>query len=188
MILGQRIRLRPVERDDLPRFVKWFSDPEVRTHLALHLPISQGQEEKWYEKNMLAGDTQAFAIDAQPADMAVGPWVHIGSCGFHDLEWRHRHGEIGIAIGARDFWNRGFGTDAITTLAGWGFDTLNLNRVWLRVFADNARAIRAYEKVGFQHEGRLRQDNFSHGAFRDTLLMGLLRSEWAAVPPLLPAP
>ena len=62
-------------------------------------------------------------------------------------------------------------------------------RVWLRVFADNARAIRAYEKVGFQHEGRLRQDNFSNGAFRDTLLMGLLRSEWAAaVPPLLPAP
>ena len=50
----------------------------------------------------------------------------------------------------------------------------------LRVFADNARAIRAYEKVGFQHEGRLRQDNFYNGAYRDTLLMGLLRSDWSA--------
>lgn len=184
MILGQRIRLRPVEKDDLPRFVKWFSDPEVRAHLAIHLPMSQGQEEKWYERNLTAGDAQAFAIDAQPADMAVGPWVHIGSCGFHSLETRHRHAELGIAIGARDFWGRGFGTDAVATLAGFGFNTLNFNRVWLRVFADNARAIHCYEKVGFVHEGRLRQDNYSAGAFRDTLLMGLLRGDWQ--PPVLP--
>jgi RimJ/RimL family protein N-acetyltransferase len=54
-----------------------------------------------------------------------------------------------------------------------------MNRVFLRVFADNARAIRCYEKVGFQHEGRLRQDNFNQGAYRDTLFMGLLRSDWA---------
>jgi RimJ/RimL family protein N-acetyltransferase len=65
------------------------------------------------------------------------------------------------------------------TLAGWGFNTLNLNRIFLRVFADNARAIRAYEKVGFQHEGRLRQDNYFNGGYRDTLLMGLLRADWS---------
>ena len=179
MMLGQRVRLRPVEKDDLPRFVKWFSDPDVRANLAMHLPMNQAQEERWYERNQTAGDTQAWAIDAQPADMAVGPWVHIGSCGFHDIQWRHRNGEIGIAIGARDYWNRGYGTDAVQTLVAWGFYTLNLNRIFLRVFADNDRAIRCYEKVGFQHEGRLREDNFSNGAYRDTLLMGVLRSDWA---------
>jgi diamine N-acetyltransferase len=182
MILGQRVRLRPVEKDDLPRFVKWFSDPDVRTNLALYLPMSLGQEEKWYERNLQASDTQAWAIDAQPADMAVGPWVHIGSCGFHHIEWRNRLAELGISIGARDYWNRGYGTDAVATLVSFGFNTLNLNRVWLRVFADNPRAIRCYEKVGFKLEGRLRQDNFNAGAYRDTLLMGLLRSDLSELP------
>jgi RimJ/RimL family protein N-acetyltransferase len=178
MILGQRIRLRPVEKDDLPRYVKWFSDPDVRANLAHYLPLSQAQEEKWFERNLQAGDTQSWAIDAQPDDMAVGPWMHIGSCGLHEIDWRNRNTELGIVIGSRDYWNRGYGTDAVATLAGWAFNTLNLHRIFLRVFADNTRAIRCYEKVGFQHEGRLRQDSFSNGAYRDTLLMGLLRSDW----------
>jgi RimJ/RimL family protein N-acetyltransferase len=67
----------------------------------------------------------------------------------------------------------------VQTLSGWGFDTLNLNRVFLRVFADNARAIRCYAKVGYQQEGRLRQHDFYNGAYRDVLIMGLLRGERA---------
>ena len=181
MILGQRVRLRPIEKDDLPRYVKWFSDPELRSYLSQHLPIGQAQEEKWFEQNLNGHDrnSQAWAIDVQPADMAVGPWVHIGGGGLHDIDWHHRWAELGIFIGARDYWGRGYGTDAVQTLSTWGFDTVNLNRVYLRVFADNARAIRCYEKVGYQHEGRLRQHNFNNGAYRDTLIMGLLRSEWS---------
>jgi RimJ/RimL family protein N-acetyltransferase len=178
MILGQRIRLRPVEKDDLPRFVKWLADPELRAHLASYLPLSQVQEERWFDRNVTAGDLQTWAIDAQPSDMAVGPWVHIGSCGYHHIDWRSRVGEVGILIGARDYWSKGYGTDAMQTLVAWGFYTLNLNRVCLRVFDDNPRAIRCYEKVGFQAEGRLRQDNFYNGAFRNTLIMGVLREDW----------
>lgn len=179
MILGQRIRLRPIEKDDLPRYVKWFSDPDLRGHLSQHLPISQAQEEKWFEQSLAIKDrnTQSFAIDAQPADMAVGPWVHIGGCGLNDIEWQHRWAELGIFIGARDYLGRGYGTDAVQTLSTWAFDSLNLNRVYLRVFAGNARAIRCYEKVGYQHEGQLRQHNFYNGAYRDVLLMGLLRGD-----------
>lgn len=178
MILGQRIRLRPVEKDDLPRFVKWFSNAELRGCLSMYLPLSQVQEERWFERNLGAGDTQTWAIDAQPADMAVGPWVHIGSCGFQSIDWRNRSGEVGIVIGAADYWGRGFGTDVTQTLVGWGFNTLNLNRIYLLVFADNARAIRCYEKVGFQIEGRQRQGNFYNGEYRDVLSMSVLRSEW----------
>jgi RimJ/RimL family protein N-acetyltransferase len=179
VILGQRIRLRPVEKDDLSRFVKWLADPELRNYLASHLPYSQVQEEKWFERNLMAGNEQTWALDAQPADMAVGPWVHIGSCGFHEINWRTRAGEVGIMIGARDYWGRGYGTDALQTLVAWGFYTLNLNRVQLRVFEDNPRAIRCYEKVGFQTEGRLRQGDYANGAYRDVLLMGVLRDDWA---------
>ena len=181
MMIGRRVRLRPVEKDDLPRFVKWFADPEVRTNLAMYMPLSQTQEERWYDRNLNAGDTQTWAIDTQPADMAIGPWVHIGGCGYHNIDWRNHWGEVGISIGAMDYWNRGYGTDAMQTLVAWGFYTLNLNRVQLRVYADNVRAIRCYEKVGFTLEGRLRQENFSNGAYRDTLLMAVLRSDWGQV-------
>ena len=68
------------------------------------------------------------------------------------------------------------------TLVAFGFDTLNLNRIYLRVHSTNERAIRCYEKVGFQHEGRLRHHNFHAGEYRDTLYMGLLRSDWAQTP------
>ena len=178
MILGQRIRLRPIEKDDLPRFVKWLADPEVRSYIDRHAPIGQVQEERWFDRNLISGDMQVWAIDAQPADMAVGPWVHIGSCGYRDIDWRSRAGEVGLLIGARDFWNQGYGTDAMQTLVAWGFYALNLNRVWLRVFSDNPRAIRCCEKVGFQEEGRLRQGNFYNGVYRDVVIMGVLREDW----------
>lgn len=179
MLLGQTIRLRPIEKDDLPRFVKWFADPNVRANLATHRPFSQDQEEDWYQKNRQAGDLQAWAIDAQvDAPQRASLWTHIGSCGFHEIDWRNRWGEVGIVIGTPENWGRGYGTDAMRTLVTWGFQTLNLNRIQLRVYSDNTRAQRCYEKVGFQLEGRLRQDNFAQGAYRDTLLMGLLRDEW----------
>lgn len=178
MIPGNRIRLRPIEKDDIPRFVKWLADPELRSYLDTHLPMSQVQEERWFDRNLNAGNEQTWAIDAQPADMAVGPWIHIGSCGFQHIDWRARSGEVGIMIGAHDHLGKGFGTDAMQTLVAWGFYTLNLNRVELLVFEDNPRAIRSYEKVGFRLEGRQRQGNFYNGVYRDVLLMGVLREDW----------
>lgn len=178
MIPGKRVKLRPVEKDDLPRFVRWLAEPELRYFLDAHLPIGQVQEERWFDRNLNAGSEQTWSIEAEPPD-AVGPWVHIGSCGYHQIDWRNRVGEVGIMIGAREYWGRGYGTDAMQALVAWGFYTLNLNRVQLRVFADNARAIRSYQKVGFQIEGRLRQGSFADGAYRDVVWMGVLRQDWS---------
>ena len=178
MLPGKRIRLRPIERDDLPRFVEWFADPEVRANLLLYKPMGLVQEEAWFEANASAGDTQAWAIDASANTRDPAAWVHVGSCGFHHIDWRCRSGEIGIVIGKKDAWARGYGTDATHTLLRWGFQTLGLHRIWLRVYADNARAVRCYEKVGFRHEGRMREDSFRDGVFGDTLVMGILQKEW----------
>ncbi len=106
----------------------------------------------------------------------------IGTTGFHEIDWRNRHGEFGIVIGAKEFWNRGFGADAVRTLVGFGFGELNLERIMLRVYDDNLRAIRCYEKAGFTLEGRLRRDRYHNGRYSDTLLMGVLRSEWETPP------
>lgn len=79
-------------------------------------------------------------------------------------------------------WGKGHGTAAVRTLVAWGFGELNLHLIFLRVFDDNARAVRSYEKVGFRREGRLRQDRFHRGRYSATLVMGLLRHEFEDAP------
>ncbi|NJN79315.1 MAG: GNAT family N-acetyltransferase [Anaerolineales bacterium] len=74
------------------------------------------------------------------------------------MEEQNRCGEVGIVIGDKTEWNKGYGAEAMMLLQRHGFETLNLNRVFLRVYADNIRAVRSYEKAGFVLEGRLRED------------------------------
>lgn len=182
MILEGRVRLRRVEQDDLPRFVAWLNDPEVRHQLALIWPMGTAQEEAWYQAQLKAEPAlQAFSVDVRSASpSAAGPdpaWAHVGGAGFHGVDWQARAAELGIVIGQKETWGQGYGTEATRALVRWGFRELNLNRVWLRVYEDNAPAIRCYEKIGFRQEGRLRQDRFRAGRYVDTLVMGLLRDE-----------
>jgi diamine N-acetyltransferase len=175
MIYGDRIRLRHVEREDLPRFVEWLNDPEVRHGLAMYLPLSMAEEEGWFEKAIKGEpEERPLAIEAGGAE----DWTLVGNCGFFNLEWRVRSAELGIFIGDQAFWNRGYGTEVMRLLLVHGFATLNLNRIYLRVFADNPRAIRAYEKAGFVHEGRMREAEYHDGLYLDVFLMSVLKSEW----------
>ncbi len=175
MIYGERIRLRRDERSDLPKFVEWLNDPEVRRYLTINLPISQAYEEGWFE-NMLKRplEEQPFAVEIREDD----GWRLIGNCGFFDIDHRAHSAEVGILIGDKSCWNQGYGTEVMRLLLRIGFETLNLNRIFLRVDADNKGGIRAYEKAGFVHEGRFRQGTYRDGQYQDILLMSVLRSEW----------
>lgn len=180
MIFSTRVRLRRVERGDLPHFISWFNDPEVRHSLAYIWPMGTAQEEAWFEAQLRAEPAlQPFSIDIRDEE-AAGGWRIVGNTAYHAIDWRNRCGELGIAIGDKAVWGRGYGTEATRALTRWGLDVLNLHRVWLRVYEDNAAAIRCYEKVGFRLEGRLRQDAFRGGRYHDTLVMGLLRGELQA--------
>ncbi|MBN1953433.1 MAG: GNAT family N-acetyltransferase [Anaerolineae bacterium] len=174
MIAGTKTRLRPIERDDLPRYVRWFGDPEVRRHLSVYLPFSLAQEEKWFEG--LAGRLASGADVLLAIETSDG--VHIGNIGLHNIDWKNRHAELGIVIGEQEYWGQGYGTDAIQTLLKVAFDEMNLQRVFLHVDADNQRGIRCYEKCGLQKEGTLRDTVFREGVYHDQLVMGILRNEF----------
>jgi RimJ/RimL family protein N-acetyltransferase len=108
-------------------------------------------------------------------------WRLIGNSSFFDFDWVARSAEVGIMIGDKTVWNQGYGSEVMTVLLRHGFRTLNLNRIYLRVYAENKRAIRAYEKVGFVHEGRMRQAVYKQGSYSDILYMSVLREEWDAM-------
>ena len=175
MIYSENLRLRAPTQSDLPQFVTWLNDPEVRAGLLLHLPLSLEDEENWFE-NMLKQPTaeHPLVIEVRQGD----DWKAIGNCGFHRIDWRVRAGEVGIFIGDKACWDQGYGTQVMRLLLRHGFNTLNLNRVLLEVYENNPRAIRAYEKAGFVHEGRKRQGMYKDGKYFDVLLMSVLRAEW----------
>ncbi len=175
MFYGDRIRLRRDERADLPRFVEWLNDPEVRRYVTVNLPISQANEDGWFE-NMLKNppEEQPFAIEIKDGDS----WRLVGNCGFFDINRFARYAEVGILIGDKSCWNKGYGTEVMRLLLRIGFQTINLNRIFLRVDKANKGGIRAYEKAGFIHEGSFRQGTFRDGQYEDVLFMSVLRSEW----------
>jgi len=171
MIYGQKTRLRRVERDDIPTFVRWFTDPEVREFLTIYQPFSTAEEEKWFEAQLDDRDSEMFAIETADG-------VHIGNIALHNVNWQYRHAGLGIVIGEKEYWGKGYGSDAVRTLVRFAFQEMNMHRVFLRVRDDNARGIRAYEKCGFQHEGRLREAIYSNGRYYDELWMGILGQEF----------
>jgi RimJ/RimL family protein N-acetyltransferase len=173
MLKGDRVRLRPIERSDLPRLWELIqADLEVivlsRTKPAA--PISLAEFEAGYEvSSTQQSDRIMFAIEV---DGEV-----IGQTGLHRIDHFNRSCELGIEIG-RQYWSKGFGQDAVRTLVDYAFEHLNMNRIALEVLAEDPRAVGAYRKVGFVEEGRKRQVGWVRGTYEDELVMAILREEW----------
>ena len=114
-------------------------------------------------------DNADFAIEADGK--------YIGNCGLFHFDETARNCELGIGIGDKAYWGRGYGREAIGLLLDYGFRLRNLHRIWLSTSTGNERALRCYRACGFVEEGRLRQHNWRDGHYEDSVLMGLLRDE-----------
>ncbi len=175
MIHGRRIRLRGMERADIPKFHEWINDPEVNDGLSIYLPMSLPDEESRFDQaSHLPQAEKPLSIERRERK----GWQLIGNCGFFNIAWGHRAAEFGIRIGDKSTWNQGYGTETVRLFLEYGFETLNFNRIYLRVYATNPRAIRSSEKAGFVREGILREAVYRCGKYVDIHLMSVLHSEW----------
>jgi RimJ/RimL family protein N-acetyltransferase len=176
MLRGERVTLRALEREDLR--LLWEANNDLEVELLgggfAPRPKSYAEIEARFERD-IADEGQReinFVIEADG--------TAVGTCGLRDLDWTARCAALGIAIFDRHYWGQGYGREAVDLLLEYAFRIRNLNRVWLDVLADNERALRSYRAVGFVEEGRLRQDSWSEGRFKDSVVMGILRAEWLA--------
>lgn len=175
VIVGQKCRLRPLQRSDLARSIVWRNDPTTRNAvLGYRFPVTEKMEEGWYDRILAdqGGKLASFAVEDLSDDTHVG-FVHLS-----DIDWPCRSARFGIVIGDSTRQNRGIGSEATELMLVYGFETLNLDRIELRVIDDNDRARRIYRRLGFEEEGRLRSAAFSNGAAKDVIVMGLLRPEF----------
>ena len=169
---GRLIRLRAREPEDEPLLYRWFNDPEVTQHLTARYPVSHAAE-------MVVHRTppQPRVRGRRVRRETIAESRLIGGIGLGRTSPENRTAVLGIALGDKSCWNGGYGTDAMHTLCRFGFEMMNLHRIELDVFADNARARRVYEKVGFKLEGCRREAIFKFGRYHDVMVMGLLAGE-----------
>ncbi|MHA2180196.1 MAG: GNAT family N-acetyltransferase [Promethearchaeota archaeon] len=175
MLKGERITLGPVKRENIDLYLKWFNDPEITQYLSMFRPMTRMMEEDWIENLKNRDDTIVFAININDE---ISSEKHIGNCGIHAIDWKNRVAEVGITIGEKDHQNKGYGTEAMEMLLTYAFKTVNLNRIQLRVYEFNRRAISSYNKIGFVEEGRMRQAVFINGEYHDVIFMSVLKEEW----------
>jgi len=169
MLRGERLLLRPLASTDLRRCVKWFSDPQVIYFLGRNSPITLAEEERWFRDYERRTDEQIFAIEVAS--------THVGNLGLHKIDRTHKKADVGIVIGESAYWSKGYGTEAMRIALRYAFGELGLNKVSLDVLEYNTRAIRTYERLGFQPEGLHREDIYKDGRFVNVLRMGILARE-----------
>jgi RimJ/RimL family protein N-acetyltransferase len=167
------VRLRPPEDGDLPLFVRWFNDPEVRYWLSVSdgPELTLESEREWYDE--MRGDAARviWCIEREEGQP-------IGNLGLHEIDESQGRAMLGIAIGDKEHWGRGYGTEAIRQVLRYAFGELGLRRVGLQVDADNLRGLRCYEKCGFVREGLLRAHRLRRGQPVNAVAMAVLREEW----------
>ena len=172
-IIGENLYLRPLEEADAPMYVRWLNDPEVSRYLEMgRFPLNLLRERDYIQGLYADQSNMNLAIVLKDDDR------HIGSVGLHQIHPANPSAVFGIFIGEKDCWEKGYGTEAARLMLRHGFQALNLNRIHLRVFEFNMRAVRTYEKAGFVQEGVLRQEHYAEGSYHNVVLMGILREDW----------
>ena len=175
---GDLVHLVPPNPEtDAGLFAGWMRDSEfvrlMDTDPARLMSIEKHKE--WLEKDLLEEqrcDELFFMIRTLEAGQTIG------LIGLDGIRWVHGDAWIGIGLGERGHWGKGYGTDAMRVIQRYAFEELNLHRLSLTVFEYNQRAIRSYEKAGFIVEGHARKFLNREGRRYDMIFMGILRDEW----------
>jgi RimJ/RimL family protein N-acetyltransferase len=177
MLRGEKVILRPLKRSDITNFLKWFNDPDVTQYLSMYLPMTEMAEEKWIEdeaSRIQAGTNVFFIIEVIKGDTSKS----IGNVLLHSINLKDQTASFGIAIGEKDYWGYGYGTEATRLILDYGFQQLNLHRISSSALAFNERSIRLHKKIGFKEEGCQREAIYKNGSFHDHILFGILKNEW----------
>ncbi|NMH67951.1 GNAT family N-acetyltransferase [Bacillus sp. RO3] len=169
-----KVQLRELTLDDVEDRYQWCLDQDVIKHLNMpekYPPFSREETERWIE--MCMKKTNGYEQRAIMTEV-----THIGWVDLKNIDQLNKHAELGIAIGDKTYWGKGYGLAAMKEMLMWGFHELGLNKIWLRVEVDNEKAIKSYLRMGYVEEGILRQDRLRNGEFVDRLRMSILKQEF----------
>jgi RimJ/RimL family protein N-acetyltransferase len=175
-IVGEKIFLTPVEREEfVTSMLRWVNDPEATYYMFTGLlPVTSEMLAEEYERITRSQNDVMFGIVDKETD------TYVGNVGLYQINWIARHAEMRRFIGEKGFHSRGFGTEAAKLIVAFGFERLNLNKIWAGVNIENVGSWKSDEKAGFVREGILRQEIYRHGRYYDAMRLSILREEYFA--------
>ena len=169
VIVGSKIKLREKKLSDARNDYAWQSDPELaRLDAAPVMGISFPTYLLDYTDHLRASGSKRYPLAVETFD-----GEHIGNCTFYDINETSGEAQLGIMIGDRNFWDKGYGTDAVITLVNHIFLNTNLRRIYLKTLDWNLRAQKCFENSGFTTCGQLNRNGHNF------LIMELKREHWA---------
>jgi [ribosomal protein S5]-alanine N-acetyltransferase len=171
-LVGEKVLLRAVtDADVTDQYVAWLSDHEVTRFMGWRGFPSARHQVAEYVRAQEADDTLFLAIVSRQDQAHVGN-IHLGP-----IDWVHRRAELAMILGDKAAWGKGYMTEAFELVIRHAFHTLNLHKLKAGTEAENAAAIRVFHKTGWVDEGRLRQETFRDGEFRDLVLFARFKDE-----------
>jgi [ribosomal protein S5]-alanine N-acetyltransferase len=173
-VTNDGVELRPHTLASLEPLLRWKNDIEIQR-------LSDGEARTFTREEVAARLERWMRPSDDIVHLAIGLVGREEPIGFLHLaliERAHRRCRLGIVIGEKDLWGRGYGHQAVVQAADHAFDVLELDRITAEVLADNTRSARLLESVGFAREGVMRESIYRDGQRVDELIFGLLRHEW----------
>lgn len=174
MLTGERVRLRPLEREDLGFTKSLHNDPAVAFWEGNVFPVSSAEEEHWFASLFERGERKVLIVTTLESTDPIGV-VSI------DLNWRHRSATLALSI-APAHWGKNFGTDTIQTATRYLLNVLGLARVQAQILASNGASLRAFEKAGFQREGVRRKAYLWQSELQDMVMTAALAEDFDPYP------
>lgn len=172
------IQLRDLALNDVEDRYQWSLDKEVTKYLVVpnqYPPFTREDTKKWIE--MCINRTNGYEQRA----IVLEDGIHIGWVDLKNFDRTNKNAELGIAIGDKRYWGQGYGMAALYHMMQIGFEEFELEKIWLRVDADNEKAMKSYKRAGFVCEGIMRKDRLRQGEFIDRYRFSMLKEEFIKI-------
>ena len=170
-ILGEQTKLRPIERSDLPKIQTWRNSQSLTKYFREYRLFSLDQKESWYDSMIKDNRFEFFIIE--------GEGKPLGVTGITYIDWVNRHADVHFYIGDKNLWiDNAFSPEAFNLILDYGFDKLNLNKLWAEIYSIDKLKLKFFKDRGFSVDANLREHYFHNGKYHTSHLLSLLRNEY----------
>lgn len=175
MLSGKIVGLDAVEKGDLAQLLAWRNHPEFRKHFREYRELGLGNQEKWYEQKVLNDPTTIMFAIRRLTDHTL-----LGCCGLVYVNWVHRHADLSLYIGWDNAYidEEGYAKESCRLLFDYGFNELNLNKIWTEIYEFDVKKKKLYDAFGFRQDGLLRQNYFHDGQWWNSRILSLLAGDY----------
>lgn len=165
MIKGQVVGLRAIEKKDLPRLLEWRNQPEFRQYFREYRELNSDHQMLWYENHIMKEtSTKMFAI------VELSTNELIGACGLCYIDWINRNADFSIYIGKDNLYiDDTYAVDAAKLLEKYGFEELNLHRLYAEIYSIDEKKLIFFKNLGFKKEGHFKDTHWTHGNWVDSI-------------------